>query len=65
MHVPAAAPVPNSELEAMASRGLQAAMTEVNAMHAISYLYRPTRASVKRVSVLLHVVIDCASRVGS
>ncbi|KAG7232732.1 hypothetical protein INR49_008172 [Caranx melampygus] len=43
------APAPNSELEAMASRGLQATMTEVNAMHAISYLYRPTRAFVKRV----------------
>lgn len=50
MHVPAAAaPPPRSELEAMATRGLQAAITEVNSLYAVSYLYRPTTGSVKRV----------------
>lgn len=53
-----AAPLPNSEVEAMASRGLQAAMTEVNSMYAVNYLYRPTRGSVKRVIPLGQNTVD-------
>ncbi|XP_071320292.1 secreted phosphoprotein 24 isoform X2 [Trachinotus anak] len=43
------APVYNSELESMSNRGLEAALTEVNSVYAVNYLYRVTRGSVKRV----------------
>lgn len=51
--VPAGVPVYNSELESMANRGLGAALTEVNSVYAVSHLYRVTRGSVSRVSLLI------------
>ncbi|KAM3585181.1 uncharacterized protein V6R79_009652 [Siganus canaliculatus] len=42
-------PMYSSELESMAERGLEAAMTQVNSAYAVNGLYRPTRASVARV----------------
>ncbi|XP_022624102.1 secreted phosphoprotein 24 isoform X1 [Seriola dumerili] len=43
------APLQNSELESMATRGLEAALAEVNSVYAINHLYRVTRGSVTRV----------------
>uniref|UniRef100_A0A672YV98 Secreted phosphoprotein 24 n=1 Tax=Sphaeramia orbicularis TaxID=375764 RepID=A0A672YV98_9TELE len=43
------APLYNSELEAVANRGLQAALSEVNSMYAASHLYGVTRGSISRV----------------
>uniref|UniRef100_A0A8D0ANB6 Secreted phosphoprotein 24 n=1 Tax=Sander lucioperca TaxID=283035 RepID=A0A8D0ANB6_SANLU len=42
-------PLYNSELEALANRGLGAALAEVNSVYAVNHLYRVTRGSVKRV----------------
>ncbi|KAK5847623.1 hypothetical protein PBY51_016736 [Eleginops maclovinus] len=39
----------NPELRDMADRGLAAALARVNSVHAVSYLYRVTRGSVKKV----------------
>ncbi|XP_078099975.1 secreted phosphoprotein 24 [Sander vitreus] len=45
----AGVPLYNSELEALANRGLGAALAEVNSVYAVNHLYRITRGSVKRV----------------
>ncbi len=45
----AGVPLYNSELEAMAGKGLEAALAQANSLYAVSHLYRVTRASVKRV----------------
>ncbi|TDG96229.1 hypothetical protein EPR50_G00237690 [Perca flavescens] len=42
-------PLYTSELESMASRGLGAALAEVNSVYAVNHLYRVTQSSVKRV----------------
>ncbi|XP_070712048.1 secreted phosphoprotein 24 [Pempheris klunzingeri] len=42
-------PLFNSELEAMANRGLEASLAQVNSVYAASHLYRVTRGSVTRV----------------
>ncbi|XP_031707669.1 secreted phosphoprotein 24 isoform X2 [Anarrhichthys ocellatus] len=42
-------PLYNSELEALADRGLGAALAEVNSVYAANHLYRVTRGSVTRI----------------
>ncbi|KAF3857222.1 hypothetical protein F7725_009081, partial [Dissostichus mawsoni] len=42
-------PLYNSELGAMADRGLTAALARVNSVYAVSHLYRATRGSVTKV----------------
>ncbi|XP_042369185.1 secreted phosphoprotein 24 [Plectropomus leopardus] len=43
------APLYNSELQAVANRGLGAALAEANSVYAVSHLYRVTHGSVSRV----------------
>ncbi|KAM8904112.1 secreted phosphoprotein 24 [Spinachia spinachia] len=42
-------PLSNPGLESLAERGLAAALVEINSVHAVSHLYRVTRASVTRM----------------
>ncbi|XP_029941643.1 secreted phosphoprotein 24-like [Salarias fasciatus] len=51
LHLPGCTgiPVHNAELQSAASRGLGAALAEVNSVYAASRLYRATRASVSKV----------------
>ncbi|GAA6234379.1 secreted phosphoprotein 24 [Lates japonicus] len=51
-------PLYNSELESMADRGLGAALTEVNSVHAVSHLYRVTHGSVSRVIPVAPNTVD-------
>lgn len=46
----------------MADRGLTAALTEVNSVHAVRHLYRVTRGSVSRVR--LHILFFNLGGVG-
>ncbi|XP_018516447.1 secreted phosphoprotein 24 [Lates calcarifer] len=51
-------PLYNSELESMADRGLTAALTEVNSVHAVRHLYRVTHGSVSRVIPVAPNTVD-------
>lgn len=58
LHIYAGVPLYDSELGAMADRGLTAALARVNSVYAVSHLYRVTRGSVTKVSTVSVVIFE-------